>query len=234
MGLNKKTVLLAGATGLVGNAILQLCLGDRNVAEVIVPSRRPLKNKHAKLRNIVMDLIDRESGEPSAALAEAINKVSGGKIDAYISALGTTIKTAGSREAFISVDRDLVCRFAEIAKQQKAKQIIFVSSVGANRQTSNFYLRVKGETEDLLERMKFHRVDILRPGLLLGPREDSRTGEAIAQKLSFIFNPLMQGPLRRYRAMSADTVAKATMVLLRKKEPGIFVHENAEMVGFLE
>lgn len=234
MGLSKKTVLLAGATGLVGNAILQLCLADRNVAEVIVPTRRPVKIKNAKLRNIVMDLIDTESGEPSSALAEAINKVSGGKVDAYISALGTTIKTAGSREAFISVDRDLVCRFAEIAKQQKAKQIIFVSSVGANRQTSNFYLRVKGETEDLLERMKFHRLDILRPGLLLGPRKDSRTGEAIAQKLSFVFNPLMQGPLRRYRAISADTVAEAALVLLRKKEPGIFVHENAEMLGFLE
>jgi len=234
VGISKKTVLLAGATGLVGNAILQLCLADRNVAAVIVPTRRPLKIKHAKLRNIMMDLIDAESGEPSAMLAEAISKVSDGKIDVYISALGTTIKTAGSREAFISVDRDLVCRFAEIAKQQKAKQIIFVSSVGATRQTSNFYLRVKGETEDLLERMKFHRVDILRPGLLLGPREDSRTGEAAAQKLSFIFNPLMQGPLRRYRAISADTVAESALALLRKKEPGIFVHENAEMLGLLE
>ncbi len=234
MGLSKKTVLLAGATGLVGNAILQLCLADRSVAEVIVPTRRPVKIKHAKLRNIVIDLIDPESGEPSAALAEAINKVSGGKVDAYISALGTTIKTAGSREAFISVDRDLVCRFAEIAKQQKAKQIIFVSSVGATRQASNFYLRVKGETEDLLERMKFLRVDILRPGVLLGPRDDTRPGEAIAQKLSFIYNPLLQGPLRRYRAISADTVAAAALALLRKKEPGIFVHENAEMVGFLE
>lgn len=234
MGLNRKTVLLAGATGLVGHAILQRCLADRTVAEVIVPTRRPVTIKHAKIRNIVMDLIDVDSGEPSAALADAITAVSGGKIDVYISALGTTIKTAGSREAFISVDRDLVCRFAEIAKQENAKQIVFVSSVGATRQTSNFYLRVKGETEDLLERMKFHRVDILRPGLLLGAREDSRTGEAIAQKLSFIYNPLLQGPLRSYRAISADAVAEAAMALLRKKEAGIFVHENAEMQGLLE
>lgn len=234
MGLSKKTVLLAGATGLVGNAILQRCLADRNVAEVIVPTRRPVAIKHEKIRNIVMDLITADSGEPSAALSDAIARISGGKIDAYISALGTTIKTAGSREAFISVDRDLVCRFAEIAKQQKAKQIIFVSSVGATRQTSNFYLRVKGETEDLLERMKFHRVDILRPGVLLGPREDSRTGEAIAQKLSFIYNPLLLGPLRRYRAISADTVAAAALTLLRKKDPGIFVHENAEMLALTQ
>jgi len=231
VGLNRKIVLLAGATGLVGHAILQRCLADRMVAEVIVPTRRPVTIKHAKIRNIVMDLITVDSGEPSAALADAITAVSGGKIDAYISALGTTIKTAGSREAFISVDRDLVCRFAEIAKQQNAKNIVFVSSVGATRQTSNFYLRVKGETEDLLERMEFHRVDILRPGVLLGAREDSRTGEAIAQKLSFIYNPLLQGPLRRYRAISANAVAEAALVLLRKKEAGIFVHENAEMLN---
>jgi uncharacterized protein YbjT (DUF2867 family) len=233
VGINKKTVLLAGATGLVGNAVLQCSLSDKSIVSVIVPTRRPVGIKHPKIKNIVMDLLAGENGEPSAGLSEAIAKASDGKIDAYISALGTTIKTAGSREAFISVDRDLVCRFAEIAKQQKAKQIVFVSSVGATRQTSNFYLRVKGETEDLLERMKFHRVDIIRPGVLIGPREDSRPGEAIAQKLSFIYNPFLQGPLRRYRAIEADAVAAAALELLRKKEAGIFVHENAQMLALL-
>jgi uncharacterized protein YbjT (DUF2867 family) len=233
VAITKKTVLLAGATGLVGNAILQRCVADRTIAAIIVPTRRPVSIKHPKIRNVVMDLLGGENGEPSPALSEAIAKASGGEIDAYISALGTTIKTAGSREGFIAVDRDLVCRFAEIAKQQNARQLLFVSSVGATRQTSNFYLRVKGETEDLLERMKFDRVDILRPGILLGPREDSRPGEAIAQKLSFIYNPFLQGPLRRYRAISADTVAAAALALLRKKESGTFVHENAEMLGLL-
>lgn len=230
MGISKKTILLAGATGLVGGAVLQRCLADRTISSVIIPTRRPVGIKHPKIENIVMDLVAGENGEPSAGLSEAIAKASDGKIDTYISALGTTIKTAGSREAFIAVDRDLVSRFAEIAKQQNAKQIVFVSSVGATRQTSNFYLRVKGETEDLLERMKFHRIDILRPGVLLGPREDSRPGEAVAQKLSFVYNPLLRGSLRRYRAISADTVAAATLALLRQKEAGIFVHENAEMV----
>ncbi|MGH8105601.1 MAG: hypothetical protein ACREO2_04745, partial [Arenimonas sp.] len=95
MGLGKKTVLLAGATGLVGNAILQRCLVDRNVAELIVPTRRPVAIKHEKIRNIVMDLVVGESGELSPELSNAITKVSEGRIDACISALGTTIKTAG-------------------------------------------------------------------------------------------------------------------------------------------
>lgn len=231
MGINKKTVLLAGATGLVGGAILRRCLSDRNIAEVIVPTRRPVAIKHPKIRNIVMDLVLAENAELSADLSHAIASACNGKIDAYISALGSTIKTAGSREAFISVDRDLVCRLAEIARKQNATQVVFVSSVGATRQTSNFYLRVKGETEDLLERMKFLRVDILRPGVLLGPRHESRPGEAIAQKLSLIYNPILRGPLRRYRAIEADTVAAAALALLKKKEPGIFIHENAEMLA---
>lgn len=234
MGVTKKTVLLAGATGLVGSAILQRCLADKSVSAIIVPTRRALSIKHAKIRSIVMDLTSAEDSEKSSSLSEAIDIASGGKIDVYISALGTTIKTAGSREAFISVDRDLVVRLAEIAKQQKARQVVFVSSVGATRQTSNFYLRVKGETEDLLERMKYKRVDILRPGVLLGPREDSRPGEAIAQKLSFIYNPLLRGPLRRYRAISAETVAGAILELLSQNEPGIFVHENADMLRLAE
>lgn len=234
MAITKKTVLLAGATGLVGNAVLQRCVVDKTIVAIIVPTRRPVGIKHPKIRNIVMESFAGENGEPSPALLDAIAKASGEKINAYISALGTTIKTAGSREAFISVDRDLVCRFAEIAKQHGARQVVFVSSVGATRQASNFYLRVKGETEDLLGRMKFDRVDILRPGVLLGPRLDSRPGEAIAQKLSFIYNPFLQGPLRRYRAITADAVALAALALLRKKDAGIFVHENAEMIGLAE
>jgi uncharacterized protein YbjT (DUF2867 family) len=230
--MKKKTILLAGATGLVGDAIMQQCLDHDEVGLVIVPTRRPVHIAHPKIRNIVMDLIGSETIDPLPALTEAIKKASGGKIDAYISALGTTIKTAGSREAFIAVDRDLVCRLAEIAKLYDAQQVVFVSSVGATRQTSNFYLRIKGETEDLLERMKFHRVDHLRPGVLIGPREDKRPGEAVAQKLSFIYNPFLLGPLRRYRAIAAGQVARAALGVLSKTEPGVFVHENAELLAF--
>jgi nucleoside-diphosphate-sugar epimerase len=231
VGVTAKTVLLAGATGLVGNSIMQHCLDDESVGLIILPTRRPVPIAHPKIRNVVMDLLGSENFDPLPALSEAIKKVCSGKIDSYISALGTTIKTAGSREAFIAVDRDLVCRFAEIAKGLGAKHAVFISSVGANRQTSNFYLRVKGETEDLLERMQFDRVDHLRPGLLLGPRLETRRGEAFAQKLAFIYNPLLMGPLGRYRAIQADAVAAAAVHLLTKNEAGIFVHENSALLA---
>jgi nucleoside-diphosphate-sugar epimerase len=231
VGVTAKTVLLAGATGLVGNSIMQKCLHDENVGLIIVPTRRPVHIAHPKIRNVVMDLVGSETFDPLPALSEAIKKRSSGKIDCYISALGTTINAAGSREAFIAVDRDLVCRFAEVAKSLSAKHAIFISSVGANRQTSNFYLRVKGETEDLLEHMGFDRVDHLRPGLLLGPRSETRRGEALAQKSAFLYNPLMLGPLRRYRAIQADAVADAAVHLLAKNEAGVFVHENTALLA---
>jgi uncharacterized protein YbjT (DUF2867 family) len=230
VGIKPKTVLLAGATGLVGGEVLKRCLDDSTIGKIIVPTRRALSIKHAKIQNIVMDLVDVEK---QTELSSAIGNASQTKLDAYICCLGTTIKAAGSREAFIAVDRDLVCRLAEISQAFGASNVVFISSVGATRQTSNFYLRIKGETEDVLEKMKFQRLDILRPGVLIGARSDNRPGEAIAQKLSFLYNPLLRGPLRRYRAIAAEAVAHAALMLLNKREEGIFVHENKEMLGML-
>jgi uncharacterized protein YbjT (DUF2867 family) len=230
VGIKPKTVLLAGATGLVGGEVLKRCLDDSTIGKIIVPTRRALSIKHAKIQNIVMDLVDVEK---QTELSSAIGNASQTKLDAYICCLGTTIKAAGSREAFIAVDRDLVSRLAEISQAFGASNVVFISSVGATRQTSNFYLRIKGETEDVLEKMKFQRLDILRPGVLIGARSDNRPGEAIAQKLSFLYNPLLRGPLRRYRAIAAEAVAHAALMLLNKREEGIFVHENKEMLGML-
>jgi uncharacterized protein YbjT (DUF2867 family) len=227
VGIKPITVLLAGATGLVGGEVLKRCLDDTRIGQVIAPTRRSLSVQHPKIKNIVMDLMD---AEKQAELSNAIAAVSKSKLHAYICCLGTTIKAAGSREAFIAVDRDLVCRLAEISKTLGATNTVFVSSVGATRQTSNFYLRIKGETEDVLERMKFHRLDILRPGVLLGPRADNRPGEAVAQKLAFLYNPILRGPLRRYRAISAEHVATAALSLSAENSPGIFIHENAQML----
>jgi uncharacterized protein YbjT (DUF2867 family) len=230
VGINPITVLLAGATGLVGSEVLKRCIDNDKIASIIVPTRRKLLIEHRKVKNIVMDLVDTDR---HAELSQAIASAANNKVHAYICCLGTTMKAAGSREAFITVDRELVCRLAEISKAQGADNAVFVSSVGATRQTSNFYLRIKGETEDLLENMKFHRLDILRPGVLLGPRTDERTGEAVAQKLSFFYNPLLRGRLRRFRAIPAAVVADAALQLSMENTPGVFVHENVQMLKII-
>lgn len=218
-------LLLAGATGLIGGEVVDQLLADAGWRGLlVVPARRALAQADARLRVRVGRLDD---GDPLPRLREELAALlEGAPPDVFISCLGTTLKTAGSREAFIAVDRELALRLAAIARELGARRAILVSSVGASRQSGNFYLRVKGEVEDELERGGFDRVDILRPGLLLGDRVERRSGEAAARALAPWVNPLMAGrKLRRYRAIDAKLVARAIVRLSAETEPGVHLHE---------
>ena len=219
-------MLLAGASGLVGVRVLSRLLAQGDGPRVFAPVRRPLAATSPRLHAVVSDL----SASADDALAQEIASKGAG-LDAYLCCLGTTIKTAGSREGFLAVDRDLVLRLASLARGLGARQAILVSSVGASAQSNNFYLRVKGEAERALAEMGFERVDLLRPGLLLGERSESRPGEALARALTPLTNPLLRGSLRRYRGIAAEDVAAAAVALLARDEPGRHVHENAALMA---
>jgi uncharacterized protein YbjT (DUF2867 family) len=220
-------ILLAGATGLVGGRILRRLLDDPRAPWVLAPARRPLELQSRRLSTLTADLSDpAQDGLLAARLRELTSQ-----LDVYVCALGTTIKRAGSREAFLAVDRDLVLRLGAIARDLGSRRAILVSSVGASAQSGNFYLRVKGEAERELADLGFERVDLLRPGLLLGERAESRLGESIAKTLTPLTNPLLQGPLRRYRGIAADDVAAAAVALLDQHAPGRHVHENAGLLA---
>ena len=216
-------VLLAGATGLVGGRVLARWLAADHGPLVIAPVRRPLPFQHPRLHALV-------GKWDGAALADALAGA-GQPLRAYACCLGTTIRQAGSREAFLAVDRDLVLALAESARGLGARQALLVSSVGASAQSGNFYLRVKGEAERGLAALGFERVDCLRPGLLLGERAERRRAEGLGQRLAPLANPLMRGPLRRYRAIGADTVAGAMVALAGRPEEGRFVHEYDALVA---
>lgn len=220
-------VLLAGATGLVGSRILHRLLDDPGAPWVLAPVRRPLDRTSRHLSVLETDLAD--AGQ-DAALAERLLTLTP-QLDAYVCALGTTIKRAGSREAFLAVDRDLVLRLGAVARGLGARHAILVSSVGASTQSGNFYLRVKGETERELADLGFERVDFLRPGLLLDERAESRLGESIAKAFTPLTNPVLRGPLRRYRGIAAADVAAAAVALLDQHAPGRHVHENAGLLS---
>jgi len=219
-------VLLAGASGLVGQAVLQRLLAQADGPRILAPVRRALPTASPRLVTLVSGL------EPDADAA-LVQRLQGEApvLDAYVCCLGSTIKNAGSREAFLAVDRELVLRLATIARRLGARQAVLVSSVGASAQSGNFYLRVKGETERALGDVGFERVDLLRPGLLLGERDESRPGEAIARALTPLTNPLLRGPLRRYRGIAASDVAAAAVALLGRDAPGRFAHENADLMA---
>jgi uncharacterized protein YbjT (DUF2867 family) len=220
------SVLLAGASGLVGRYVLARLLSQAPGPRVLAPVRRQLSVRSNRLVTVVSEL----AAADEASLTEQLRGAAPA-VEAYVCCLGSTIRKAGSREAFLAVDRDLVLRLAGIARELGARQAIVVSSVGASAQSGNFYLRVKGETERALNDMGFERVDLLRPGLLLGEREESRPGEAIARALTPFTNPLMRGPLRRYRGIAASDVAAAAVALLGRDEPGRFAHENTDLVA---
>ena len=141
------SILLAGATGLVGNRVLRRLLDwPGATGTVVAPVRRPLTLVHPRLRAPVLDFA---LGEED--FARALEAAEPGRFDVFACCLGTTLRAAGSREAFIAVDRELALRMSRIARARGARHAILVSSVGASRQSGNFYLRVKGEVEDAFE-----------------------------------------------------------------------------------
>ena len=211
-------LMLAGATGLVGAQALELLLQGSEWT-VCVPARRDIGKRHARLQLAVGDLGD------AATLARIDRELP--DLDAFACAIGTTLKKAGSAAAFAAIDRDLVLALAGLARRRGARHAAVVSSVGASPRSSNLYLRVKGEMEAGIEALGFERCDFLQPGLLLGQRDEHRSGERIAQWLAPVYNPLLRGPLWRYRALDASAVARALVALLGEAGTGTRRWDNA-------
>ena len=208
-------IILAGATGLIGKQVAYILGGS----ELHVVARRALEGLPPQVVQHVADPL---------AWSKIVIET---KADVAINCLGTTWKKSGKSEvAFRAVDMDLVLAIASAAKKANAGHFISVSSVGASSQSSNFYLRTKGEVEDRLSQIGFRRLDILRPGLLVGERGgDRRAGERVAIALSPLTDPLMVGSLSRYRSIRGATVARAIANLVQAKGGGRFIHENREI-----
>ena len=214
-----RRILLAGGTGLVGSQVLQhLALGHSNI-ELHIIARRPVNSPPAGVQSHVADIADWP-----ALIARIAPEVA-------ICCLGSTIKVAGSKEAFAAVDFDLVTAFAKASKAAGAKQMIEISSVGANAQSANFYLATKGKAESALQALSFDRLDIVRPGLLRGNRSESRAGEALGITLSPFSDALMHGAFRRYRSVDSQIVARAIAALAIVGGQGEFIHENDAMTA---
>jgi len=211
-------ICLVGATGLVGSALIEQAL-HRSECRIIGVSRREAKLPFgARMEMLVAD----PSGWPDA-IAAARAKV-------LVCALGTTMRKAGKDEAaFRAVDHDLVLACARAAQEAGIRHMIVVSSVGADRASRHFYLRVKGEMEQALGRMRFQRLDILRPGLLRGNRTESRPLERLGQLFAPLADIFLQGKWRKYRSMRADTLAQAIFALAKERAAGQFVHEYDAM-----
>jgi uncharacterized protein YbjT (DUF2867 family) len=193
------TALIAGASGLVGQELLQQLLAAPEYDRVIALGRRPLDVTHPKLVSVTVDF---------AALAATATDLA---CDDAFCCLGTTIRDAGSREAFRAVDHAAVLAFAWAAQRAGAARFFVVSALGADPASRVFYNRVKGETDAALEILGFSTLAIFRPSLLLGRRQRPRVGERIMAAVLWVVEPLMFGRLRKYRAIEAVVVARAML-----------------------
>jgi uncharacterized protein YbjT (DUF2867 family) len=155
-----------------------------------------------------------------------------GPLDVAFCALGTTMAVAGSKEAFYHVDYDLVMAFAKAAKAQGVHTFVLVSSLGADAGSANYYLKVKGETEKDLEALGFHSLIILQPSLLMGDRKEFRFGELFGKGVMTLFNPLMLGPLAKYRGIDGRKVANAMLRLAKENIKGVHVLESDKLQAF--
>lgn len=202
--LTMSGVVIAGASGVVGARVLHHLLQRQDVDRVIAVGRRMLQLPHERLISKVADLQSRTS-----IAAEIPEGMSLG-----FCCLGTTMKQAGSKEAFRAVDYDAVVAFAQAVLEKGASRFLLVSSIGANASSSNFYQRTKGEAEDALARLGYPQLTVLRPSLIddEGTRRDNRPAERLTLPLArFVFG--IVGRTRRYAPISADVIARAMVRL---------------------
>jgi uncharacterized protein YbjT (DUF2867 family) len=210
------SVLLVGATGLVGRECLRLLLADSAFARINVVARRPLSPdvRSPKLETHVVDF---------AQLNEYDELFT---VDAIICALGTTIRQAGSRTRFRTVDYEYPLAFARLGRRHGCPHFLVVSALGANRGSRVFYNRVKGELEEALRALDYPRLTIVRPSLLLGPRAELRLGEEVAKRVTQWLGPLVP---RAYKPVEARVVATALVRAAREPGSGVRVIESGEL-----
>lgn len=211
-----RTALIAGASGLVGGHLLRHLLAAEAWDRVVTLGRRTLDEDHPKLDQVLVDF-DHLDARPFPESDDAF------------CCLGTTIKKAGSEEAFRRVDYDYVLDFARRAREHGASQFLVVSALGANADSRLFYNRVKGEMERAVADLDYEAVQIVRPSLLLGERDVARPKEKIAEAFTKPLRPFLSGPLRKYRPIHGDTVAAAMVNAAQQRRPGVHVFESDEL-----
>lgn len=195
--MTSKKVFIAGNTGLIGGFLLKDLLDDTSIDSVIAPSRKTLSIENPKLINNNIDL---------GNISELENTMK--DVTDVFCCLGTTMKVAGSKEAFEKVDFTYCLNLA-IAASNASPKINFyvVTAMGSDANSSIYYNHIKGKLENELSKLPLKSLNIFRPSLLMGNRKEKRLGERIGILLAHIINPLLIGPLKNYRGIEASKVA---------------------------
>ncbi len=218
-----RRALIAGATGLTGSRLLAMLLAEAEYERVDVLLRRPLPGAQrpaepAAAARLVEHVIDFAHPGRAADLP-AVD-------DVYL-CLGTTIRAAGSRQAFRRVDFDATVGIARLARRRGASRCAVISALGADASSRVFYSRVKGETEAALAALGYPSLTVLRPSLIDGERAERRPAERLALALARPVSPLLPA---RWRPVPADAIARCMLAAVLRGQPGLRVVESDRIV----
>ena len=209
-----KTALIIGSTGLIGSQLLNLLLDSNDYLKVITFVKRDTGIKHPKLTQYVIDFDKPETYK---------DLVVG---DDFFCTIGTTIKKAGSKKDFRKVDFEYPRQFAAFALQNKVQKYLIISSLSADANSGNFYLKTKGEIQDFLKDCNFESVSVLQPSLFLGNRTEFRLGEKVGAFFMKTLSFLLLGNLKKYKPIEGKTVAKVLLKIAQKNNKGFKIYES--------
>lgn len=209
-----RTAVVVGASGLIGGHLLNILLEDPEYQNIIILTRREFPLQHYKLEKRIVNFDTME------------NALKGASVHDVYCTLGTTLRKAGSRDAFRKVDFEYPLRTAAVSLKAGARRFLVVSSLGADPLSSNFYLRTKGELEKALSMEGFKGLIVFRPSVLLGKRAEFRLSERMGIALLRMVNPLMMGRLKKYRPIQASDVAAGMVAAAKQNLSGTRVFES--------
>lgn len=222
--MNEQTAVVIGATGLTGNFVVEELLKDNGFTLVRTLTRKPIKLIHPRLQQQIVNFSD---------LTDFKQKF--GEGDVIFCCIGTTQKKVkGDKDAYKKVDYDIPVNAAEIGLEKGFKKYLLVSAISANENSSNFYLQLKGKTENSIKKLPFQSISIFRPGQLLGKRNESRMGERILQPVTKILSYFLFGLLKKYRSINAKDVAKAMVKASKQDSEGVHYFEYPQMINLIK
>lgn len=217
MARKKRKALIAGASGLVGSYLLDMLLQDDYYDEVVAIVRKPLDKEHPKLKQVEVQFKKLDDYASHFAVSHVFV------------CLGTTIKKAKSKKAFTQVDLEYPYKIALLAHQKGAKRFAVISSVGADRDSTFFYSRIKGKLEEQIAGIPFKSISIFRPSILLGPRKEFRFGEEMGKVANEIFKHFLIGKLSKYKGIKAEHVARSMLQVVKTHKKGFKVLESNDI-----
>ncbi|MCD2423004.1 NAD(P)H-binding protein [Niabella pedocola] len=218
--MGKKTTAIIGSGGLIGSHLLEELIHDPEYGTVKTLVRWPSEPVHAKQEVKLVDFSDAES------LLLALTNV-----EVVFCAIGTTLKKmGGDKKRYWQIDHDIPLRVCRMAKETGCRKMVLVSAIGANSSSRNFYLQLKGKTEEDLIATGIPALHILQPSLLLGHRNEKRRMEAISQRIMKPASALLSGSWTKYKAIDAGDVAKAMIEAARSSGEGVFRYTWKEMM----